>query len=428
MMANPHAGDLARGNERVVPPPSPEQRRQASADFERANQVIANGDHREGIRLLLECCQLDPANLLYRQALRRTAKAWYRNKGRGSWLAWLTTWPSRRRLQAAFQNRDYLAVLEHGEQVLRRNPWEVGTQMVMAEAADLLGQLGLAIWLLEQARQQQPLRLDLNRSLAQLYEKRGNFSQALSLWGLIHKNHPDDLQAAAKVRDSTRQESPEAGQEPGPEPADREAETQEILELEKSIEEDPTRYEPFLELARRYRQQGRLSEAHAVLHQGLGPTGNAFDLIVELADVEIEPFRRDLALANEKLRDQPNDEHLQGISRLLGREVNARELDLLRLKVDRFPGDLSGRREFGLRLIQAGQFTEALAQIQVLLDQPRLPQRKELLYELARRFAEAGESRTALRFAEELAKLDPTHPDLNQLSVYWQIHHPQPHL
>ena len=48
---------------------------------------------------------------------------------------------------------DYLGVLVHGERVLARNPWDVGVQMDMAEAADSLGQLDLAVWLLEQARQ-----------------------------------------------------------------------------------------------------------------------------------------------------------------------------------------------------------------------------------------------------------------------------------
>ncbi len=52
--------------------PSPEHRRVAAGQFERANQVVATGNFDYGIRLLLSCCQLDPSNLIYRQALRRT--------------------------------------------------------------------------------------------------------------------------------------------------------------------------------------------------------------------------------------------------------------------------------------------------------------------------------------------------------------------
>ena len=67
--------------------------------FERANQVVATGNYDYGIRLLFSCCKLDPANLIFRQALRRTEKAKYRNNLRGSWLAWLWSWPLRARLK-----------------------------------------------------------------------------------------------------------------------------------------------------------------------------------------------------------------------------------------------------------------------------------------------------------------------------------------
>ena len=59
-----------------VPSPSPEHRRVAAGQFERANEVIATGNYDYGIRLLLDCCKLDPANLNYRLTLRRTPAGW----------------------------------------------------------------------------------------------------------------------------------------------------------------------------------------------------------------------------------------------------------------------------------------------------------------------------------------------------------------
>ena len=78
-------------DQNTVPQPTPEQRRIAAERFERANQVIATGDYDYGIQLLLTCCKLDPANLLFRQTLRRTQKAKYKNNMHGSRLAVLTT-------------------------------------------------------------------------------------------------------------------------------------------------------------------------------------------------------------------------------------------------------------------------------------------------------------------------------------------------
>ena len=101
----------------ILPSPSPEHRRVAAGQFERANQVIAKGDFDYGIRLLLSCCKLDPANLVYRQALRRTQKLKHKNNLRGHWLAWLTNAPAKARIKKAMVRRDYLGVLDLGEGV-----------------------------------------------------------------------------------------------------------------------------------------------------------------------------------------------------------------------------------------------------------------------------------------------------------------------
>src|SRR5260370_6112884 len=190
-MANPNDSDL--------PSPSAEHRRVAAGQFEHANQVIATRKNYDyGIVLLLKCCLLDPGNLIYRQALRRTQRARYQNNLRGSPLAWLTTWPIKARLTAARRGKDYLKALEYGERILVRNPLDVPTQMAMAEAMDPLGLLDIAIWCLEQARHKKDDDVTVNRALAQLLEKRGNFTQAMALWAQVGKVKPTDEEAAQK--------------------------------------------------------------------------------------------------------------------------------------------------------------------------------------------------------------------------------------
>ena len=55
----------------TLPPPSPEQRRAAAGQFERAKQVLVSENYDYAIQLLMTCCKLDPANLTYRQTLRQ---------------------------------------------------------------------------------------------------------------------------------------------------------------------------------------------------------------------------------------------------------------------------------------------------------------------------------------------------------------------
>src|SRR3974390_1551597 len=90
-----------------LPTLSAEHRRVAAERFDRANQVVAAGEFDYGIQLLLTCCKLDPANMLFRQTLRRTQKAKFGNNLRGSRLAIITTFRTRARLKNAKRARDF---------------------------------------------------------------------------------------------------------------------------------------------------------------------------------------------------------------------------------------------------------------------------------------------------------------------------------
>src|SRR5262249_15758308 len=96
---------------------------------------------------------------------------------------------------------EYLRVLEIGEEILARNPWDVGTQMDMSEAADALGLGELAVWILEQARHKDPTDATVNRALARLYEKHGNFNQPIGLWELVRQADAGDVEAQHKAKD-----------------------------------------------------------------------------------------------------------------------------------------------------------------------------------------------------------------------------------
>ncbi len=493
---------MAEPDHSILPPPSPEHRRIAAGQFDRANQVIATGNHDYGIRLLLSCCKFDPANLIYRQALRRTQKLKYRNNMRGSRLAWLTTIWTRGKIKKAKSDREYLMVLELGEQVLMRNPWDVGVQMDMAEAAETLGLLDLAIWMLEQARQKAPQDLHVNRALARLYERRGNFAQAIALWELVKKAHPHDPEAMTKAKDLAANETIVRGQYEAavgttPAPTKREARSEsdthkpvrqrearkqtaapehstneaparettpaeervarEAAPLLARLHADPTNPNPYLQLAAHYRKANPWEQARTVLQQGLAPTGNSFEISTELADLEIEPFRQNLLLTEEKLRSDEEDPELRKIRIRLLKEINTRELELYRLKSDRYPADMTYRFELGVRLLRAGQVDEAIKELQATRSDPRhqwrallwlghcfktrnnwrlarrnfeealhlLPLtedavRKDVLFQLASGSAETGDLQHAVDVAHELANLDFAYREIGRLLDEWQ--------
>jgi tetratricopeptide (TPR) repeat protein len=468
-------------------PPTPEQRRVAAGQYERANQVISTGNHDYGIQLLMSCCQLDPGNLVYRHTLRKTEKAKYNNNLKGSRLAVLTTSATKTRLKAAKASRDYLKVLEYGEEILAKNPWDTPTQMAMSEAAEALGLMDIAVFSLDQARQKDPNDATVNRAMARLFEKRGNFTQAIGLWELVRKADPRDIEAQHKAKDLAASHtiargnyeavvdggtgeagkdtklSGSSGKHKPLETAPAEPGTATVREpreaagLRARIKAEPTAINAYLQLASVYRRSGMTDQARVVLQEGLAPTGNPFEIAVELADLEAEPFRRNLAITEQKLKATPRDPELHRIRNRLIKEINSRELDLFRQKAERYPTEMGNRLELGIRLLRAGQIDSAIVELQAARADPRLrwralmhlgqcfasrdnwrlaernfaealqqlppgedAMRKELLYELAKGAAKSGDLSHAVELAYELANLDFGYRDISQLLDEWQ--------
>lgn len=455
-----------------VPPPSPEHRRISAERFEHARRAVQNGNHDYAVQLLLTCCKLDPANLIYRQELRRNQKAKHNNNMRGGFFSFLTTAKPKAKLKAAKRGRDYLRVLEHGEQVLTRNPWDTGAQMDMAEAADALGMLDIAVFILTQAREKDAKDAALNRALARLLEKRGNFSEAIKLWELVRQKAPADAEAQHKAKDLAASETIQRGHydealtEESPvmklaleaqSTAANEKVNREHEELHAKIQSEPTKAAPYLQLAALYRRQGKVDEAMETLQKAVGPTGSDFNIQLELAGMELDPFRKNLALTEEQLKADPNNEELRGMRVKLLKEINTRELEMLRLQSDRNPSDLGLRLDLGIRLMRAGQTEEAIGELQQVRKDPKLlgkaamylgfcfktrnnwrlaernfreaqknlppseeTSRKEVMFQLASGCADAGDIAQAIELGHELANLDYLYRDIGRLLDEWQ--------
>jgi hypothetical protein len=190
-----------------VPELSPEQRRVAVRQYERAIQVLEKGNFDYGTHLLLSCCKLDPANLVYRQTLRRFNKAALPTRPRRGPLDWVKWLLRHVKLRAARHSGNYLKVLDYGEEILLDNPLNRNISLAMAAGADGLGLTNLAIWLLEQVWQKDANTPALNCALARLYEKRGNYMQASILWELVLQAQPQNAEAQQKLKELAAQDT-----------------------------------------------------------------------------------------------------------------------------------------------------------------------------------------------------------------------------
>ena len=466
----------------TLPKVTAEQRRVAVGQFERANQVIQKGEYDYGLQLLLTCCTIDPANITYRKALRKSQRAKYENNERGQTLAYVRSLFSRLRLKKAMWRGDYQDALIQCEWILMRNPWDLGAHLNMAQAFAELELSDHALWTLEQIRPLHANNPRVNRPLARLYEKRGNFNQAIALWELVRKAAPEDVEASHKSKDIAasatiakgRYEETLKGEAASPAGGQAENETasaqpvleqteaedrhpREVAKFLEKIKQNPKNVHGYLSLARLHRKSDQMDKAREVLEGGLGPTGKGFELTQELFDLDIEPFRHDLAAAEERLRKKPKDKELLEIRDKLSKEINARELEYYRRHSDRFPTDTAARFEMGVRLLGAGQIEEAIKELQQLRTDPRyqgkalfhlglcfqarknwrLAQRnfeealqvlaandtslkKETMYLLAIGYAGAGEVNRAVDLGCELANLDFNYKNIGTLLEEWQ--------
>lgn len=432
----------------ALPTPTPEQRRIAIENFDRARQVMANSDFDYAIQLLLTCCKIDPGNFGFRQLLRRAQKEKYGNNMRGSRFAFLSTPRLKARVKAAKAAGDYVKVLEYAEQVLCKNPWDSGTQMDMAESFDALGLLDLAVFSLDQARQKYPRDATLNRALARLFEKRGDFQKAIVLWQLVKEAVPSDVEASHKAKDLAASETIARGryqesvdgtkqspiidriEQQSAEKVDKI--TRESEAIQKRIEADPTEPSLYLQLAATFRKAGQDERARATLQQGLGPTGNHFSLQLELMELDLVPLRKNLEVTEAKLkqkRDQrktdevfdegPTEEELIKLRAKQVKEINAREISIYRTRADRFPTDLALRLELGTRLLKADLVDEAITELQQVRRDDKLKGMAAMYLGLC--FRRRANWRLAQRNFEEALQFLPSADELARKEVLFQL-------
>jgi tetratricopeptide (TPR) repeat protein len=178
-----------------------ENLRTAARQYQRAEEARANGNTDYAIELLLNCIKFDPVSIVYRQALRDVSNAAARLRRLGGWFASLATMTTRARLNAAKLARQFRKVLEDGGEVLVRHPKDVKTQMAMAGAAEQLSLVHLAAWMLEELRLQHPRHLPAHRALANLYEKRRQYGEAIAVWEAVRKVAPHNGEAVKKIQD-----------------------------------------------------------------------------------------------------------------------------------------------------------------------------------------------------------------------------------
>ena len=473
-----------------VPKLSPERRAQIVGMYGRAKQFQSTGNLDYAIELFMDCCKGDPANLGFRQELRKTEKKKYPDPKKGKPLAFLSTFSTSIKLATASSRKKYLQVIDLAEDIFLHNPWHIRASISQSYAFQQLGLIDLALWTLDQVRSAAPEYHRINRPMARLFEQKGQYTQAIALWRLVHKKCPKDLEASKKATNLAASETimrgnydgAAAGNAPSPIKKDKSGSHRVVAEGEtaseslayeriardenmllKRIADQPANALGYLQLGQLYRRNDMLDKARDTFQKGIAAVGQHFEIGLELSDLDIDPFRKDLAIIEEKLRDDPKNVDLVPKRDALAKEINSRELTFYRTKSDRFPTDTNARYEMAVRLYQAGQPEAAINEFQKLRTDPkhkvrvliylglcfiarnnwRLAQknledglaqmtaaeehfRKDVMYHLACGYASIGELQKAIDLGSDLANIDYNFKDIGPKIEQWQAKKDKP--
>jgi tetratricopeptide (TPR) repeat protein len=335
--------------------------------------------------LLVECVANDPGNLLYVEALLQNLQQKYHNNKRGAFLAF----GGKGGFKKALARKDWANVLKLGPDVLKTNPWDVGSLRGLADACAAFGYIEVELRYLRNALDANPKDPEVNKHCAQSLARIGQFDQAIACWNRVDEARRGDVEAQRMISDlqiaktqgrrsfgkgppvkPIRSPAPatEASTPVSPTPR-REIQLTPRQQLEQAIVNSPADVDSYLELAKLHVDEDRLGEAARVLTKALAASGNQFRVQERLEDVEILRKRQQLTVA-EQLAGTNTTATNRELARQLRDDLNRLELDVFDRRAQRYPADLDLKFQLGLRLKQAGKYREAIACLEQVRKQP----------------------------------------------------------
>jgi tetratricopeptide (TPR) repeat protein len=368
------------------------------------------------ISLISAVLKKAPGFLDGRKILRRAEVA--ATKGKKSFLSGLSTTTFK---GGSIVKKDPIAAMEVAEKALESDPYNSAANKLLMDAAKAADLLPIAAFALETLIQGSPKDTKVMHELGQLYVKMGDPEKAVKLYTVISEIDPADLIAVKMSKDAAASETMKKG---GWEQAtsyrdimkDKEQAVSleqqsrvfkdvgmidsQIAELGAQYEAQPEGVDVVRRIANLYDQKQQIVNspedlAEAIkwydyaneLTKGADPAvaRKCSDLRLKFTDQRIKTLQEWLANGNE---EHPEAQELRDELDGLLKQRAASQIGDAKRRVERNPTDLQLRYELGERLMQAGQYTEAIPELQRGKNNPNV--RLRALNLLGQCFTEKG--------------------------------------
>ena len=416
------------------------EKKQIAADcWKKGSEAMSKENWDYAIEMFGKSVMLVPDNLLYRQTLRGVERKKYGDNGSGAKMAGLRLTKVKTRVKTSRLKKNWDAVDRAVEDGLKINPWEANLLFELGVAARERGFSEVATDAMRNALANDTDNKVFARTLAELLESRGDYSEASKIWQRLAKLDPSDAEARTKAmqvltdnvidrggyegaettRDAMADEevakrlgTASGGQADGPGQSEE-------ADLVHAVRREPEMVEHRLNLANHYRKSGKLEEAASTLKETLEISGGDAGIRENLEDVELDLLRQNLNLARDKsAADDGDEEALRNVKALNG-ELIKREIEIFSSRVQRYPNDLKMKFELGTRFVKIKKYAQAIPLFQVCVKDNRLE--TGALTSLGKCFIAEKKGKLAKRqfekAVESISQIDE--PELYKEVHYW---------
>jgi len=406
---------------------TPGKRKRLQQSFEQANNLMRQENYDYANELFTQCVIGDPSNVPYAQSFLANLKLKYNNNKKGSNLAFIQTAGARGMVKKALMQKDWQAVIKHGLEVLKYNPWHVGTLKAMAAACEGLGCLQTQLVYLKTALEPNPKDIEVNRLCAKALDEAGQYDQAITCWHRVEQIKPGDEEAARAIASLTVKKTlQKGGWEKGQDIAHQKfardsggGETGELTSeerLEREIRRNPKDLSKYVELSELYLRDEAFDKAEQVLARAYEVSNKDADIREKWEDVQLRRLRQQMTKALEKAEATGSEEDRERYEELR-QQFNQKDLEFCRNRVARYPNNLLFRYDLGERYKLNGMYNEAIAEYQHSRNDPR---RKGLsLLSLGQCFQKIKQYRlSAAHFEEAIREIPDRDPANKKKALY----------
>jgi len=418
---------------------------------------------------------LDVRRILHNARLRSGKKA----GGLGRFIGKVTSAPLQMKARKEMgQNPE--ALMHEAEKFLNSDAGNIDALKILAQAASSAEYWKTAVFVWEEVRKQAPDDTVAANNLAEAHINAGDPEQAVQVAQGVLDVTPANEAAQEMLRKASVAISMKKGKwEEGGDFRDKLKDSDEAIELEQAarsandeetltklverakekLEKEPDNIGYYREIAGHYRKMDKPSEALEWIGKARELPGGKSDTALERTayDLQTRVYKKDIEEKEAHLEENPGDEKAREELEKLQAEFHKFRLENAARMVEKYPNDNSYKYDYGLLLLDDGQYDKAIQQFQKSQNDPKVrigsllnlgrayrgkrmydlaadtlenakgesslmnDSKKEVIYELAQTYEDAGKTDQAIEEYKAIYAADIGYKDVaDKVNAYYE--------